>query len=149
MQYGLFTMPSHPPERPLYEGHRWDLQTLRWADELGYSEAWIGEHHTAPWEPHPAPDLLIAQSLMETSRIRLAPGGDRATGNRPARGGSGSSPSATGRSGDRAPGAAPTARCGARRSRLRKSPPRRPSATSPDPSDGPHKGRARAGARAS
>ena len=42
MQYGLFTMPSHPPERSLYDGHRWDLQTLRWADELGFSEAWIG-----------------------------------------------------------------------------------------------------------
>src|SRR4051794_36844293 len=75
MEYGLFTMPSHPPERSLYDGHRWDLQTLRWADELGFSEAWIGEHHTAPWEPHPAPDLLIAQALMETKRIRLAPGG--------------------------------------------------------------------------
>src|SRR5919106_3322270 len=75
MEYGLFTMPSHPPERSLFDGHQWDLQTLRWADELGFSEAWIGEHHTAPWEPHPAPDLLIAQSLMETSRIRLAPGG--------------------------------------------------------------------------
>jgi len=49
MQYGLFTMPSHPPERGLFEGHRWDLQTLRWADELGFTEAWIGEHHTAPW----------------------------------------------------------------------------------------------------
>jgi len=75
MQYGLFTMPSHPPERPLFDGHRWDLQTLRWADELGFVEAWIGEHHTAPWEPHPAPDLLIAQALMETQKIRLAPGG--------------------------------------------------------------------------
>jgi alkanesulfonate monooxygenase SsuD/methylene tetrahydromethanopterin reductase-like flavin-dependent oxidoreductase (luciferase family) len=75
MQYGLFTMPSHPPERSLYDGHRWDLQTLRWADELGFSEGWIGEHHTAPWEPHPSPDLLIAQALMETKNIRLAPGG--------------------------------------------------------------------------
>ncbi len=75
MQHGLFTMPSHPPERGLYDGHRWDLQNLRWADEFGFSEAWIGEHHTAPWEPHPSPDLLIAQALMETSRIRLAPGG--------------------------------------------------------------------------
>ena len=75
MQYGLFTMPSHPPERGLFDGHRWDLQTLRWADELGFSEAWIGEHHTAPWEPHPSPDLLIAQALMETRHIRLAPGG--------------------------------------------------------------------------
>jgi alkanesulfonate monooxygenase SsuD/methylene tetrahydromethanopterin reductase-like flavin-dependent oxidoreductase (luciferase family) len=75
MDYGLFTMPSHPPERSLYDGHRWDLQQLRWADELGFSEAWIGEHHTAPWEPHPAPDLLVAQALMETTRMRIGPGG--------------------------------------------------------------------------
>ena len=75
MQLGYFAMPSHPPERGLKAGHDWDLQVLRWLDELGYEEAWIGEHHTAPWEPHPAPDLLIAQALMETTRIRLGPGG--------------------------------------------------------------------------
>src|SRR4030095_6642708 len=75
MEYGLFTMPSHPPERGLYDGHQWDLQTLRWADELGFSEAWIGEHHTAPWEPHPAPDTLVAQALMQTRRMRIGPGG--------------------------------------------------------------------------
>ena len=75
MEFGLFTMPSHPPERSLYDGHQWDLQVLRWADELGFSEAWIGEHHTAPWEPHPSPDLLVAQALMQTKRIRLGPGG--------------------------------------------------------------------------
>ena len=75
MDYGLFTMPSHPPERALYDGHQWDLQQLRWADELGFSEAWIGEHHTAPWEPHPAPDLLVAQALMQTKRMRIGPGG--------------------------------------------------------------------------
>ena len=75
MDCGLFTMPSHPPERSLEDGQDWDLQVLRWADELGYREAWIGEHHTAPWEPHPAPDLLVAQALQQTSRIRLGPGG--------------------------------------------------------------------------
>ena len=75
MQFGYFMMPSHPPERGLKEGHDWDLQVLRWLDELGYSEAWVGEHHTAPWEPHPAPDLLIAQSLKETTRLRMGPGG--------------------------------------------------------------------------
>ena len=73
MDYGLFTMPSHPPERSLFDGHQWDLQQLRWADELGFSEAWIGEHHTAPWEPHPSPDLLVAQALMQTSRMRIGP----------------------------------------------------------------------------
>ena len=53
MEFGYFAMPSHPPERGLKAGHDWDLQTLRWLDELGYAEAWIGEHYTAPWEPHP------------------------------------------------------------------------------------------------
>jgi alkanesulfonate monooxygenase SsuD/methylene tetrahydromethanopterin reductase-like flavin-dependent oxidoreductase (luciferase family) len=74
MQLGMFTMPSHPPERPLYDALQWDRQTLRWADEYGYTEAWIGEHFTAPWEPVPAPDLLIAQAALETQHIKLAPG---------------------------------------------------------------------------
>jgi len=75
MEIGFFTMPSHPPERDLREGHEWDLQHIRWADELGFSEGWIGEHHTAPWEPHPAPDLLVVEGLRQTETIRLGPGG--------------------------------------------------------------------------
>ena len=75
MEIGYFTMPSHPPECGLKEGQEWDLQVLRWLDELGYQEAWIGEHHTAPWEPHPAPDLILAQAFRETKNIRLGPGG--------------------------------------------------------------------------
>ena len=75
MEVGYFTMPSHPPECGLKEGNDWDLQTLRWLDELGYQEAWIGEHHTAPWEPNPTPDLLIAQALLQTKNIRIGPGG--------------------------------------------------------------------------
>lgn len=75
MDYGFFTMPSHPPERSLFDGQQWDLQVLRWLDELGYKEAWIGEHHTAPWEPNPTPDLLVAQALMQTKQIRIGPGG--------------------------------------------------------------------------
>ena len=41
MELGYFSMPSHPPERGLKAGHDWDLQTLRWLDELGFTEAWI------------------------------------------------------------------------------------------------------------
>ena len=74
MEYGLFMMPSHPPERNIYDAHQWDLDYLVLADELGYDEAWIGEHFTSPWEPIPAPDLMIAQALMRTERIKLAPG---------------------------------------------------------------------------
>jgi alkanesulfonate monooxygenase SsuD/methylene tetrahydromethanopterin reductase-like flavin-dependent oxidoreductase (luciferase family) len=75
MRYGLFTMPQHPPERDLRVGHEWDLAMLTLADELGYVEAWVGEHHTCPWEPHPSPDLLIAQAFNQTKQIRLGPGG--------------------------------------------------------------------------
>ena len=75
MDFGYFTMPSHPPERDLREGFEWDLQTARWCDELGFTEAWYGEHHTCSWEPNPAPDLLIAQALLQTKNIRLGPGG--------------------------------------------------------------------------
>jgi alkanesulfonate monooxygenase SsuD/methylene tetrahydromethanopterin reductase-like flavin-dependent oxidoreductase (luciferase family) len=75
MKTGFFSMPSHPPERDLAEGHEWDLQNMRWADELGYQEGWIGEHHTAPWEPHPAPDLLVMEGFRQTRNIRLGPGG--------------------------------------------------------------------------
>jgi alkanesulfonate monooxygenase SsuD/methylene tetrahydromethanopterin reductase-like flavin-dependent oxidoreductase (luciferase family) len=66
-------MPSHPPERSIRHGQRWDLQDLERLDALGFEEAWIGEHFTATWEPCPAPDLLIAQALLRTKRIRLGP----------------------------------------------------------------------------
>ena len=71
MKYGLFMMPSHPPERNIYDAHQWDLDYLALFDSLGYDEAWIGEHFTSPWEPIPAPDIMIAQALLRTSRMKL------------------------------------------------------------------------------
>ena len=54
MQFGYFTMPSHPPERSLKDGHEWDLQVIRWQlDELGFTEAWTGEHQPLPGSPTP------------------------------------------------------------------------------------------------
>ena len=74
MEYGLFMMPSHPPERDIYDAHQWNLECLAQGDQSGYIEAWIGEHFTAPWEPIPAPDIMFAQPLMRTKQIKLAPG---------------------------------------------------------------------------
>ncbi len=75
MEFGFFTMPSHPPERSLGDGYEWDLQVLRWLDEFGYSEGWVGEHHTAKWEPNPSPDFLVIEGFRQTENIRLGPGG--------------------------------------------------------------------------
>ena len=74
MELGLFLMPSHPPERTLYEAQQWDLKCIKMADRFGLKEAWIGEHFTAPWEPIPSPDILIAQALMQTNKIKLGTG---------------------------------------------------------------------------
>jgi alkanesulfonate monooxygenase SsuD/methylene tetrahydromethanopterin reductase-like flavin-dependent oxidoreductase (luciferase family) len=74
MQLGLFFMPHAAPERTPREVADFVLETIRVADELGYREAWIGEHFACGWEPVPAPDLLIAQALLQTKQIILAPG---------------------------------------------------------------------------
>ena len=73
MQLGAFLINSHPPERSLADGHAIDLDQIRFLDEAGWLEAWIGEHYTAAWTPCPAPDLLIAQALPLTRQIRLGP----------------------------------------------------------------------------
>jgi len=74
MRYGYFMMPLHPPGADLSVTLQTDLAQLIRLDELGFAEAWIGEHFTVVWEPNPAPDLTIAQALMQTKRIKLAPG---------------------------------------------------------------------------
>jgi alkanesulfonate monooxygenase SsuD/methylene tetrahydromethanopterin reductase-like flavin-dependent oxidoreductase (luciferase family) len=74
MRYGLFLQSSHPPERSLSDAIERVITQIRWADELGFSEAWLGEHLTAAWEPIPAQDLVIAQALTCTQNITLCAG---------------------------------------------------------------------------
>ena len=74
MKLGVFMMPNHPPHRNYTEGHYHNLDYLTFLDKEGYHEAWIGEHYTIPREPCPAPDLLIAQALLQTENIKLCPG---------------------------------------------------------------------------
>lgn len=74
MKLGLFSMPLHPPGRVHAETYEEDLALLRLADGLGFSEAWIGEHFTLPWENIPAPDIFIARALGETEQMVLGTG---------------------------------------------------------------------------
>ena len=74
MELGLFTMPLHPPGTNFTEALKADLAQIVALDELGFDEAWIGEHFTAQWESIPSPELFIAQALPVTERIRLGTG---------------------------------------------------------------------------
>jgi len=74
MKLAIQMHPSHPPGSDIRAGIEWDLQVLRWADEYGISEAWIGEHFTIGWDPNPCPEILISLALRETKQIVMAPG---------------------------------------------------------------------------
>ncbi|MBM3942288.1 MAG: LLM class flavin-dependent oxidoreductase [SAR202 cluster bacterium] len=74
MQFGLFMMPLHPPYRTFADSYDRDLALIALADQLGYHEAWIGQHFSERWENAPAPDLLIAKALAMTERIILGTG---------------------------------------------------------------------------
>jgi alkanesulfonate monooxygenase SsuD/methylene tetrahydromethanopterin reductase-like flavin-dependent oxidoreductase (luciferase family) len=74
MQFGLFMMPLHPPNRGFADAYDRDIEQLVLADRLGFREAWVGEHLTERWENAPAPDLLIAQALALTRHIHLGTG---------------------------------------------------------------------------
>ena len=74
MEVGFFTMPLHPPGSDYTQTLDDDLEQLVVLDELGYKEAWIGEHFTSVWENIPAPDLFIAKALAMTKNIVLGTG---------------------------------------------------------------------------
>ncbi len=74
MKLGTFMMPLHPPEKDRTLGYEEDIEFVVRADELGFSEAWVGQHHTLAWEPIPANDVFIANALPRTKNIRLGSG---------------------------------------------------------------------------
>jgi alkanesulfonate monooxygenase SsuD/methylene tetrahydromethanopterin reductase-like flavin-dependent oxidoreductase (luciferase family) len=74
MEVGYFAMPLHPPGANLTQTLDDDLAQIVCLDQLGYKEAWIGEHFTTVWENIPAPDLFIATALAMTQRIVLGTG---------------------------------------------------------------------------
>jgi alkanesulfonate monooxygenase SsuD/methylene tetrahydromethanopterin reductase-like flavin-dependent oxidoreductase (luciferase family) len=73
IRHGMFIMPFHDPAKPLAQCYDEDLELIIRAEELGFSEFWIGEHHTMKFENIVMPEIFIARALGETTRIRLGP----------------------------------------------------------------------------
>jgi limonene 1,2-monooxygenase len=74
MKFGIFLAPFHRiGENPTLSLRR-DVELIEWLDELGYTEAWIGEHHSAGWEVIASPELIIAQAAERTKNIKLGSG---------------------------------------------------------------------------
>lgn len=73
IDYGMFIMPFHDPSKPIAQCYDEDLELIVLAEELGFSEFWIGEHHTMKYENITMPEIFIARALGETKQIRLGP----------------------------------------------------------------------------
>jgi limonene 1,2-monooxygenase len=74
LRFGIFLAPFHPAgENPTSALQR-DLQLVQHLDDLGYDEAWIGEHHSAGSEIIASPEIFIAAVAERTRRIRLGTG---------------------------------------------------------------------------
>jgi limonene 1,2-monooxygenase len=74
MKFGIFMAPFHRVgENPALAFER-DFQLIEWLDELGFDEAFIGEHHSAGWEIIPSPEIFMATAVARTKRIMLGSG---------------------------------------------------------------------------
>lgn len=74
MKFGIFIAPWHAiGESPTLSIRR-DMDLVVAAEDLGYDEAWIGEHHSFGREIISNPMLSIAALAEQTKRIRLGTG---------------------------------------------------------------------------
>ena len=74
MKFGIFLAPFHRVgEDPTLCFER-DMQLIEWLDELGYEEAFIGEHHSSGWEIISSPEIFMAVAAARTRRIMLGSG---------------------------------------------------------------------------
>jgi limonene 1,2-monooxygenase len=74
LRFGAFIAPFHPvDENPTLAIQR-DLELVQHMDNLGYDEAWIGEHHSAGYELIASPEVFIAAAAERTKHIRLGTG---------------------------------------------------------------------------
>jgi alkanesulfonate monooxygenase SsuD/methylene tetrahydromethanopterin reductase-like flavin-dependent oxidoreductase (luciferase family) len=74
MRLGYFTMPLHPPARSYAETLREDREAILLLDELGYAEAFVGEHVTDLAESVTDSAVFLASLAHLTKRITLGTG---------------------------------------------------------------------------
>jgi limonene 1,2-monooxygenase len=74
MRFGIFIAPFHPVGENPHLALRRDFELVEWLDQLGYDEAWIGEHHSAGYEIIASPELFIAAAAERTRHIKLGTG---------------------------------------------------------------------------
>lgn len=74
LRFGIFLAPFHPAgQNPTLAIER-DMELIVRLDQLGYNEAWVGEHHSAGFEIIASPEVFIAAAAQRTVNIKLGTG---------------------------------------------------------------------------
>ena len=74
MKLGFFTMPIHPLDKDWRLSLKEDREAFLLADELGFTEAYVGEHVTDKAENITSSIAFIAWIAAATKQIRLGTG---------------------------------------------------------------------------
>src|SRR5687767_3757381 len=74
MRFGIFLPPMHIAGLNPHLAIKRDLKLIEILDELGYEEAWVGEHHSGGSELIASPEVFIATAAERTRRIKLGTG---------------------------------------------------------------------------
>jgi alkanesulfonate monooxygenase SsuD/methylene tetrahydromethanopterin reductase-like flavin-dependent oxidoreductase (luciferase family) len=84
MKLGFFTMPIHPVDKDWRQSLREDREAFILADELGFVEGYVGEHHTDRAENITSCMMFICTLIDATKRIKLGTGTVNMPNNHPA-----------------------------------------------------------------
>ncbi|WP_292964469.1 LLM class flavin-dependent oxidoreductase [Novosphingobium sp. UBA1939] len=71
---GVFLPPHHGNDEDVSLCMQRDFELVQWLEYLGFSEVWMGEHHSGGMQIYGSPDLFIAAAAERTSRIRIGAG---------------------------------------------------------------------------
>lgn len=74
LKFGVFLAPFHKPGINPTQALSLDLKFMEQLDELGFDEAWIGEHHSAGTELIASPEIFIAAAAERTRSLRFGTG---------------------------------------------------------------------------
>ena len=74
MKVGYFMMPIHEVSKDYHQALEEDMESIIYADELGYSEAWVGEHYSSGAEQITHPLIFHSNLISRTKNIKLATG---------------------------------------------------------------------------
>ena len=74
MELGFFTMPIHPLEKDWRKSLSEDREAFLLADELGFTEAYVGEHVTDQAENITSCTMFLASLAASVKQMRLGTG---------------------------------------------------------------------------